>query len=74
MQRFDVGVYTFNNDNWHFGFAPELGVTIAASRDVDILINGKYNYAVDSGTRLGGNTDNSYQFITLNVGISYYTR
>ena len=72
MQRFDVGVYTFNNDNWHFGIAPEVGFMIAASRDVDILVNSRFNYAFDSGTQLGGNTDNSHSYISLNIGISYY--
>lgn len=71
LQRFDIGVYTFNNYNWHFGVAPEAGFMINANRDVDILVNAKYNYAFDSGDRLSGDQDNYHSFITLNVGISY---
>jgi hypothetical protein len=71
MQRFDIGVYTFNNYNWHFGIAPELGFNITASPEIDILVNAKYNYAFDSGVRLSGDEDNSYSFFTLNFGISY---
>jgi hypothetical protein len=71
MQRFDIGVYTFNNYNWHFGVAPELGLTAAASRNVSILVNGKYNYAFDSGLRLSGDEKNDYAFFTVNLGITY---
>lgn len=71
MQRFDIGVYSFNNYNWHFGIAPELGFNITASKEIDVLINARYNYAFDSGSRLNGDEDNSYSFFTLNFGITY---
>ena len=71
MQRFDIGVYTVNNDNWHFGLAPEVGFMINLSREMDILVNGKYNHAFDSGTRLSGDSNNKNTFFTINLGISY---
>jgi len=71
MQRFDIGVYTANNDNWHFGVAPELGFMVSTSKDINILFNAKYNYAFDSGTSLGGNEKNDYSFVSVNFGITY---
>jgi hypothetical protein len=71
LQRFDIGVYRFDNDNWHFGVAPELGFMVAASREISVLFNAKYNYAFDSGTRLSGNEKNDYSFATVNIGIAY---
>jgi hypothetical protein len=71
LQRFDIGVYTLNNYNWHFGVAPEIGFLIKASSTMDILVNSRYNYAFDSGTKLSGNSDNKYQFFSVNFGISY---
>lgn len=69
LQRFDVGVYSFNNYNWHFGVAPELGFMVRASSKLNILTNAKYNYAFDSGERLGGDDKNDYSFFTVNLGI-----
>ena len=71
MQRFDIGVYTINNYNWHFGVAPEIGFMYKVSRTVNLLANAKYNYALDSGTRLSGEEKNDYAFFTLNFGITY---
>ncbi len=73
MQRFDIGVYTVNNYNWHFGVAPEIGCMIStgSSNKYSILINAKYNYAFDSGTRLSGNEKNDYSFFTLNIGLTF---
>ncbi len=71
LQRFDIGVYTVNNYNWHLGVAPELGFMIQVNKEIGILTNAKYNYAFDAGTRLGGDEMNDYSFFTLNLGISY---
>lgn len=71
MQRFDIGVYSLNNYNWHLGIAPEVGFMINASPEIDVLVNAKYNYAFDSGERLGGDEDNSHSFFSLNIGVSY---
>jgi hypothetical protein len=69
MQRFDIGVYTLNNDHLHFGVAPELGFMFRASDKVNILTNAKYNYAFDAGQRLGGDETNDYAFYSVNLGV-----
>jgi hypothetical protein len=71
MQRFDIGAYTLNNYNWHFGVAPEVGFMYKVGREMNILANARYNYAFDSGTRLGGDDKNDYAFFSVNLGIAY---
>lgn len=71
MQRFDIGAYTLNNYNWHLGVAPEIGFMFKAGKELNVLANAKYNYAFDSGTRLGGDQNNYYTFFSVNLGIAY---
>ncbi len=71
MQRFDIGVYTLNNYNWHFGLAPELGFMVKASNKVNVIVSGRYNYAMDSGTRLSGDEKNDYSYINANIGLTF---
>lgn len=70
-QKLKLGVYDINNDNWHFGFGPEIGLIFPVSREVGIVVNGKYNYALSSGQNLRGEDDNSYSFINANIGFVY---
>jgi len=68
----NAGTYFINNrvitpvglrqqKNWHFGFAPELGVIIRLVSDLHLLIMGRYNYALGSG----GSYDYEYLGIHL---------
>jgi len=56
----NAGTYFINNrllssagprqdKNWHFGFAPELGIMMRLMSDLNMLIMIRYNYAVESG-------------------------
>ena len=70
-QRLDIGVYRFQSDNWHFGIAPELSFLIPVPDfDADFFITGKYNYAFDSGTSVGGRENNFYSFWNINIGFA----
>jgi len=69
-QRFNIGVYTFDNNNTHFGGAPELGFLIK-SGSVNFLFNTRYNYAFDSGTRFNGDEKNDHSYVSFNIGIAY---
>ena len=72
LQRLDMGVYRIDNDNWHFGIAPEAGIIIPVGDDNTALyVGGRYNYAFDSGTALGGAEDNYYSFWELNIGFAF---
>jgi hypothetical protein len=70
-QRLQLGANIFDNDHWHFGFAPEVGVVFDLGNTVGLVLNGKYNYALSSGTNLRGEEENDYAFITANIGLAY---
>jgi outer membrane protein W len=44
LQRLEIGVIKLEEDNWHFGLTPELGILIP-TKSVFIIISAKYNYA-----------------------------
>jgi outer membrane protein W len=68
-QRLDIGVWSIENDNWHVGLAPEVGLFIPVGRETYLTVMGRWNYAFDSGTRLGGNPDNSHSYWTIDLGL-----
>jgi len=75
LQRLDMGVYRIDNDNWHFGVAPEAGLIIPFDGDkTAFYFGGRYNYAFDSGTALGGNENNFYSYWELNVGFAFSSK
>lgn len=74
LQRLDIGVYRFDNDNWHFGLAPETGVILPLDGGTSFHFGGRYNYAFDSGTALGGSENNYYSYWEINLGLSFSSR
>jgi hypothetical protein len=69
-QRLEIGVYAFEESNWHFGIAPEAGVIFPTGYDSGIIANFRYNYAFESGESLTGES-NSFAFWSLNLGVTY---
>lgn len=65
LQRTDVGLFTVNNNNWHFGFYPEVGVFIPVSFDMGINVAAKYNYG------LGASDSFDYSYLALSVGFTW---
>jgi hypothetical protein len=74
LQRLDMGVYRIDNDNWHFGIAPEAGLIIPLDGDASLDLGARYNYAFDSGTALGGAENNFYSFWEINIGFAFSSR
>lgn len=75
LQRLDMGVYRLDNDNWHFGMAPEAGIIIPFDgENTGFYLGARYNYAFDSGTALGGSENNFYSFYELNIGFAFSSR
>ena len=67
-----MGVYRIDNDNWHFGIAPEAGLIIPfGDPTAGLYLSGRYNYAFDSGTALGGEENNFYSYWEINVGFAF---
>ena len=70
LQRLDMGVYSLDNDHWHFGLAPEAGFLYRASDDTYITAAGRYNYAFSSGETVSGQK-NTVAYWGINIGIAY---
>jgi outer membrane protein W len=71
LQRYELGVFMLESNNWHFGIAPEIGFLIPVSRTVSVNTSIKYNYAFDSGKSVWGDDDNAHSFVSLNVGLAF---
>ena len=67
-RRVEVGLYQINDNNWHFGFAPEIGVILPFDRYMKGMVNVKYNHALAAGE-----FGQSYQYFTFNIGIAWAT-
>ena len=71
IQRFEIGVVAFENDNWHFALSPEAGIVWPVDRNTSILLGFRYNYPFDSGTSIGGRENNTWPYWGLNVGLGW---
>lgn len=69
IQRFEIGVNAFEEGNWHFGFAPEVGFHVPL-QSVELFGNVRYNYAFESGETVQG-TKVPYTYIGFNIGLAY---
>ena len=49
-ERTDMGIYTIEPREWHFGIAPEVGVAVPMNRDAYFLGSLRFNYAFASGS------------------------
>lgn len=70
IQRFDVGVFAIEADNWHFGFYPELGVQVPLQQDSNLFISGRYNFALASGESVT-DEEKDFSYWGINVGFAY---
>jgi len=64
LQRVEIGLVAFENNNWHLGLSPELGVYIPLNYNVGVNIGARYDYAVKSN-------DSTYSNLTFNIGFSF---
>lgn len=70
-QRLQVGANIIDNDNWHFGLGPEVGVNFALGSNALLTVSARYNYAFSSGDPIGNSDNNSYSFINANLGFAF---
>jgi opacity protein-like surface antigen len=64
-RRLDIGVYSIRDKNWHFGLAPEFGLSYAFDFTKSVYFNVKYNYAFASGG-IG-----PYAYWGFNIGVAW---
>lgn len=65
IQRTNVGVWTQEDNNWHFGLAPEVGVLLPISMDTQLNISFKYNYVFKAKETI------DQTWFGLNVGFAW---
>jgi outer membrane protein W len=71
LQRLDMGIYSLDNDHWHFGLAPEAGFLLQVSSDTYLTAAGRYNYGLSSGETVSGDSKNTIAYWGINIGIAY---
>ena len=64
--RVEVGLFAFQETNWHLGAAPELGILMPMGES-ELYIYGRYNYAVETEDRIE-------TWATINIGIAHVER
>lgn len=70
-QLLDFGIYTADEDHWHFGVAPEVGVMFTTRGGVGYTLNARYNYPVKAGDYLGGDKKAwAYWGIGMGIGMA----
>ena len=71
-QTVDAGIYTADENHWHFGVAPEVGVLVKTGYDIGWTLNARYNYPFASGGYLGANNPSkSWSYWGFGIGVSY---
>ena len=70
-QMLDFGIYTGEEDHWHFGVAPEVGVMFTTRGGVGWTLNARYNYPFKAGDYLSGDSKSwAYWGIGMGVGMA----
>lgn len=69
-QTVDLGIYTADENHWHFGVAPEVGVLVKTGYDIGWTLNARYNYPVSTGDYLAGKSA-SWSYWGFGIGFSY---
>ncbi len=70
IQRLDIGVWKFEETNWHFGIAPEAGFQFPLG-EIEGIFSFKYNYALKAGESVGGGESREYQYLSVIIGLAY---
>lgn len=63
-KRLDVGIFTLEEEKWHFGVAPEIGFLFPMDLGFNILVKLKYNYMFESGDA------EAQSYLGINVGFA----
>jgi outer membrane protein W len=69
-QKYQLGVWEIENDNWHFGIATEAGILFRIENKVGFNTSARLNYAFDSGVSITGSDDNDLSYWTINAGFT----
>jgi hypothetical protein len=65
----EFGQFRFQEANWHFGVAPQLGVTFPVTSSILGLVDARYNRAFAAGDE-----SRSYSYLGINIGLGVLYR
>jgi hypothetical protein len=63
-RRFDIGIFSFDEEQWHWGVAPEIGISHEIDYDVRAILALRYNYGLEA-------SDSTLLYWTRKVGIAW---
>jgi len=67
IQRMDIGVFSFQDEGWNWGLAPEVGFVLPLQSEASMLFDIRYNYAFEMDNR------GPYSYIGINIGLAWTT-
>ncbi len=63
-KRLDLGIYGLDDDKWHFGVAPELGIMFPFDLGFNLHVKVRYNYALKAGDA------EAQSYLGINIGFA----
>lgn len=63
-----IGVFEYEESNWHFGISPEAGVQVPMAYALDLVLKARYNHAFKAGQGISGD-EVEYAYFSIGVGI-----
>jgi outer membrane protein W len=60
----DFGVHRYENKNWHFGLAPEVGLIIGIGEEASFNLGARYNHAFKSGS-------DTHSWLSIQTGVTF---
>jgi hypothetical protein len=69
-EKVNIGTFSLKDLSWHFGVAPEIGITMPLGYNSSITVSLKYNYAF-SGSRSFSGSSSAYSYLSLSIGFGY---
>jgi opacity protein-like surface antigen len=69
VQRLNIGVFSQEESNWHFGLAGEAGLQFPLG-EIEGIVSARYHYAFHSGDTITGE-EVDFNYMTLVIGLAY---
>ena len=69
VQRFEIGVYALEQNNFHFGLAPEIGFMFPLG-SANATLSARFNYAFASGESVQGEGQD-YSYVAILAGFAW---
>ncbi len=63
-KRLDVGIFTLEEEKWHFGLAPEIGFLFPMDLGFNLQVKLRYNYVIKNGDA------EAESYLGINVGFA----